>query len=152
MSSDYRAPSHSCASFWCTTDEVETVFLTCVFLATCLCMALLWEDGWRLSGRLEAQIPRDPLPFLFPCQRKDTSNSECRSPPEGRGKLPVDRELKHTRKQTNWAGRLVLATRNNMDITGTVLPGWILEIGQLLETSTWKLSVSYNSLKDFFCF
>lgn len=65
------------------------------------CSGKVEKDFW-LSGRLEAKIPRDPLPFLFSSYRKGHIKlGDQKALSRKQRKNPGDRELKHIRKQTN---------------------------------------------------
>lgn len=80
------------------------------------------EEDFQLSGRLKAKIPRDPLPFLSSSHGKrhiKLGNQETLS--RSRGKIPEDRELKHIRKETGWAGHVAPAVRNNGGTIGRML-------------------------------
>lgn len=109
----------------------ETVFVACVSLDTCPRVpgeGLLWEDGRRLLAlrKTWGQHPKRPSSLSLLSPKGGTlQTQEPENPPEDRGKLPEKREFKQIRKQINWAGHLVPAISNCVDIIGRMLQVWI---------------------------
>lgn len=101
----------------------ETIFDPCVSLDTSprlWCGAALGRWKRNLGSQKDLK-PRSQKTFLFSSQRKRPFRFRKRSilqKKQGRGRLPEEGELKRVKTQSTWAGPMVPATNNEVDVTG----------------------------------